>query len=110
MPNASTLLVNQLYAHTAGTATNRPNAVVTRASEIPPATADRPADFSEDIPLNALMIPTVVPNNPTNGAVAPIVARPDRPRFSSAFTIASARSQARREDSICSPASSAEIL
>ena len=43
MPNASTLLVNQLYAHTAGTATNRPKAVVTSASEIPPATADRPA-------------------------------------------------------------------
>src|SRR5678809_1814491 len=90
MPNASTLLVNQLYAHTAGTATNRPNAVVTNASEIPPATADKPAVFSEDMPLNALMIPTVVPNNPTNGAVAPMVARPERPRFNSALTIASA--------------------
>ena len=65
-------------------------AVVTSASEIPPATADRPAVFSDDMPLNALMMPTVVPNRPTNGAVAPMVARPDSPRFSSAFTMASA--------------------
>src|SRR3954469_1795436 len=104
MQNASTLLVNQLYAQTAGTATNRPKAVVTSASEIPPATADKPAVFSDDIPRKALMIPTVVPKRPTNGAVAPIVARPERPRFNSALTIASARSHARREDSICSPA------
>src|SRR5207245_3801933 len=104
MPNASTLLVNQLYAHTAGTATNRPKAVVTRASEIPPATADRPAVFSDDMPLNALMIPTVVPNRPTKGAVAPIVARAERTRFNSGLTMASARSQARREDAIWSQA------
>src|SRR5262249_8064728 len=77
------LLVNQLYAHTAGTATKRPNAEVTSASEIPPATADRPAVFSADMPLKALMMPTVLPNRPPNGAPAPIVARPHKPRFRS---------------------------
>jgi hypothetical protein len=35
------------------------------------------------------MMPTTVPNSPTNGAVEPMVARPDTPRFSSAWTIAS---------------------
>ena len=47
------------------------------------------------MPLNALMMPTTVPNSPTNGAVEPMVARLEMPRFSSACTMASARSRAR---------------
>jgi hypothetical protein len=43
-----------------------------------------PVDFSVEIPLNALMMPTTVPNRPTKGAVEPIVARPATPRFNSA--------------------------
>ncbi len=59
-------------------------AVVTSASEMPPATAPRPVDFSVEMPLNALMMPTTVPNSPTKGAVDPMVAKPETPRFSSA--------------------------
>ena len=77
------------------------------ASEIPPATAERPADFSVDIPWNALMIPTTVPNKPTKGAVLPIVANPLIPRFNSALVMAVARSRARLEASIASPGISA---
>ena len=51
----------------------------------------------------ALMIPTTVPNKPMNGAVEPIVARLETPRFNSAWTIAEARSRARREASMVSP-------
>src|ERR1041385_6336528 len=49
-------------------ATKSPIAVVTSASEIPPATAPRPVDFSVEMPLNALMMRTTVPNRATNGA------------------------------------------
>ena len=65
-------------------ATNKPTAVVTSASEIPPATAPRPVDFESEIPLNALMMPTTVPNSPTKGPVEPMVARLLMPRFNSA--------------------------
>src|SRR2546425_9772658 len=54
------------------------------------------------MPLNALMIPTTVPNSPTKGAVEPIVARPLRPRFISACTIATERSRPRLAASITS--------
>ena len=67
---------------TAGIATSNPNAVVTRASEIPPATAPIPEVFCVAICWKALRIPTTVPNRPINGDVDPIVARPPRPRFS----------------------------
>ena len=69
----------------------------------------RPVDFEVEIALNAFMMPTTVPNSPTNGAVEPMVARLLTPRFSSAWTIASARSSARREASISSPGISALI-
>ncbi len=36
------------------------------------------------MPVNALMMPTTVPNRPMNGAVEPIVARPPGPFFISA--------------------------
>src|SRR5579872_1913047 len=48
-------------------ATSSPRAVVTRASEIPPATAARPVDFSVEMPLNALMMPSTVPNSHEGG-------------------------------------------
>ena len=66
-------------------------------------TIARMGDFSVEIEVNALMMPTTVPNKPTNGAVDPIVARPLMPRFNSACTMASARSRARLEASISSP-------
>src|SRR6185437_9574236 len=84
-------------------ATQRPTAVVTSASAIPPATAPRPVAFCSEMPLNGFRMPTTVPNRPTKGAVEPMVARPLRPRLSSACTMASARSRARLEASICSP-------
>ena len=67
-----------MNAHTAGTATNRPKAVHTRASEIPADTAPIPPDPVKAIPRKALMMPTTVPNSPTKGAVAPIVATTGR--------------------------------
>ena len=45
----------------------------------------------------------LVLRNPTNGAVDPIVARPDKPRLNSAVLIAMARCNARFEASISSP-------
>src|SRR5205814_97895 len=63
---------------TAGIATSNPNAVVTRASAIPPATAARPVAFSCEIPLKAFRMPITVPNSPTNGAVNHHAERPSR--------------------------------
>src|SRR3990172_2223514 len=83
-------------------ATRRPSAVATRASEIPPATADRPVAFWAAMPLKALMMPTTVPNRPTKGAVEPMVARPERPRFISAWTMATERSRPRLAASMTS--------
>src|SRR2546430_4655757 len=60
--------------------TRRPKAVVTSASEIPPATADRPVALFAAMPLNAFKIPTTVPKRPTKGAVEPMVASAERPR------------------------------
>src|SRR4030095_760079 len=53
----------------------RPAAVVIRASEIPGATAARLAEPWEPIFVKAFMIPHTVPNSPTNGVTAPVVAR-----------------------------------
>src|ERR1019366_3295028 len=78
-------------------ATSRPNAVVTRASEIPPATGPMPEDFWVAICWKAFRMPTTVPNRPTNGAVAPMVASTESPLFSLAWTMASALSSARPE-------------
>ena len=54
------------------------------------------------MPLNALMMPMTVPNRPTKGAVEPMVARPERPRFISAWTMATERSRPRLAASITS--------
>ena len=45
------------------------------------------------MPLNAFKMPTTVPNRPTNGAVEPMVASAERPRFISACTMAMERSK-----------------
>jgi hypothetical protein len=71
-----------LKAITAGMATSRPKAVVTRASEMPPATAPMPEVFWVAICWKAFRMPMTVPSSPTNGAVAPMVARTARPLFS----------------------------
>ena len=71
-------------------------AVVISASEMPPATApSEPPPPEAIMPVKAFTIPIVVPSRPTNGAVAPIVARMPRPRFSSATMINIWRSTAR---------------
>ncbi len=80
-----------MKAHTAGTATNSPNAVVISASAMPAEIAAMPPDPVSAMPEKALMMPKVVPNRPTKGAVAPIVARPESPRFRSARFTAVAR-------------------
>ena len=60
------------------------------------------------LPWNAWMMPSTVPNRPTKGAVEPMVARVETPRFSSACTMAAARSRARLEASMVSPGISAD--
>ena len=66
-----------------------------------------PPDPVSAIPWKALMMPTTVPKSPTKGAVAPIVARPERPFFMSAVVISASRSIARSAASIGScPATS----
>src|SRR2546429_5423815 len=47
-------------------------------------------------------MPTTVPNKPTNGAVEPMVARAERPRFISAWTMATERSSPRLAASMTS--------
>src|SRR5688500_3005382 len=71
-------------------ATSRPPAVVSSASAIPAETdAIPPPDLA--MPSNARMMPMTVPNRPTNGAVAPMVARTPRFSFSSATVIMAER-------------------
>src|SRR5215471_14162812 len=59
---------------TAGMAANRPMAVARSASAMPGATTARFVVCSFEIPMKLFMMPQTVPNKPTNGAVAPIVA------------------------------------
>src|SRR5437870_6343106 len=77
----SSLPVKWLKATTAGIATKIPRAVETRASAMPPETTDIPPDPVAAMLRKALIIPTTVPNRPTNGTVEPIVARNPRPFF-----------------------------
>jgi len=66
------------------------------ASATPPViAASEPEPPDADMPWNAVTIPIVVPSKPTNGAVAPVVARMPRPRFSSAVMMSICRSTAR---------------
>src|ERR1043165_9312259 len=76
-------------------ATRRPNAVVMRASAIPPPIAARPPEPDCAIPVNEFTTPIVVPSSPTNGAVAPTVASTARPRFRFVISRSMLRSTAR---------------
>src|SRR5205807_1197324 len=69
-----------LYITTAGIAANSPMAVASRASVMPGATTARLVVLVFDMPIKLSMIPQTVPNRPTKGAVAPIVARTPVPR------------------------------
>src|SRR5437879_13603969 len=77
----TSVAVYGLKATTAGIATKIPRAVETRASAMPPETTDIPPDPVAAMLRKALIIPTTVPNRPTNGTVEPIVARNPRPFF-----------------------------
>src|ERR1700744_6135393 len=75
---------------TAGIAATRPNAVASNASAIPGATTARLVVCDFEMPIKLFMMPHTVPNSPTNGDVAPMVASnpmPSRTRRASARTI-----------------------
>src|SRR6267142_5184186 len=83
---------------TAGIAAARPNAVASSASAIPGATTARLVVCDFKIPIKLFMMPHTVPNSPTNGDVAPMVAStpmPSRIRRASARTISAKLDAAR---------------
>ena len=70
---------NKAFTETrAMTATRMPAAVATRASAMPGPTISMPACFWTPMARKASMMPTTVPNKPTNGAVAPTVPNSQR--------------------------------
>src|SRR6266850_8323232 len=83
---------------TAGIAAARPNAVASNASAIPGATTARLVVCDFEMPIKLFMMPHTVPNSPTNGDVAPMVASnpmPSRIRRASARTISAKLDAAR---------------
>src|SRR5712671_6197329 len=58
-----------------------PKAVASRASAIPGATTARLVVCDFEMPMKLFMMPHTVPNRPTNGEVAPIVANKPVPRI-----------------------------
>src|SRR5215469_9197306 len=60
---------------TAGIAATRPIAVASKASAIPGATTAKFVVCAFEMPMKLFMMPQTVPNNPTKGAVPPMVAR-----------------------------------
>src|ERR1700755_660669 len=75
---------------TAGIAATRPIAVASNASAIPGATTARLVVCDFEMPIKLFMMPHTVPNSPTKGEVAPMVASkpmPSRIRRASARTI-----------------------
>src|ERR1700726_3220045 len=83
---------------TAGIAATRPIAVASSASAMPGATTARLVVCDFEMPIKLFMMPHTVPNSPTNGDVAPMVAStpmPSRIRRASARTI-SAKLEAAR--------------
>ena len=80
----------------AGTATPRPMAVATRASEMPGATVAREADLSMPMEWNEFMMPQTVPNRPIKGAVLAVVARSESERCRRASSLATPWRRARR--------------
>src|SRR5688572_4874941 len=65
---------------TAGMAAARPIAVASSASAMPGATTARLVVCAFEMPMKLFMMPQTVPNSPTNGAVAPMVASRPVPR------------------------------
>ncbi len=83
---------------TAGIAATSPIAVASSASAMPGATTARLVVCDFEMPIKLFMMPQTVPNNPTKGEVAPIVARklmPIRMRRASARTISAKLDAAR---------------
>ena len=83
---------------TAGMAATRPIAVASSASAMPGATTARLVVCDFEMPIKLFMMPQTVPNSPTKGDVAPMVASrpmPSRIRRASARTI-SAKLEAAR--------------
>ena len=83
---------------TAGIAATRPMAVASNASAMPGATTARFVVCDFEMPMKLFMMPQTVPNSPTKGDVAPMVAKrpmPSRTRRASARTI-SAKLEAAR--------------
>src|SRR5258708_11926481 len=83
---------------TAGIAAARPNAVASSASAIPGATTARLVVCDFEMPIKLFMMPHTVPNSPTNGDVAPMVASTPMPsliRRASARTISAKLDAAR---------------
>src|SRR5438552_1267259 len=82
----------------AGNAAARPNAVGSSGSAMPGATTARLVVCDFEIPIKLFMMPHTVPNSPTNGDVAPMVAStpmPSRIRRASARTISAKLDAAR---------------
>src|SRR4029077_9202821 len=77
---------------TAGMAATSPSAVASKASAMPGATTARLVVWDSEMPMNAFMMPHTVPNRPTNGAVAPMVARMPAPRVTCRVIAVSTRS------------------
>src|SRR5665213_3119127 len=83
---------------TAGIAATRPIAVASSASAMPGATTARLVVCDFEIPIKLFMMPQTVPNRPTNGDVAPMVANSPIPiliRRPSARTISAKLDAAR---------------
>ena len=77
---------------TAGIAAASPKAVASSASAMPGATTARLVVCSFEMPMKLFMMPQTVPNRPTNGAVAPMVASTLVPRMMRRPQAASIRS------------------
>src|SRR5438445_6815643 len=83
---------------TAGIAATSPIAVASNASAIPGATTARLVVCAFEMPIKLFMMPHTVPNSPTNGEVAPMVASnpmPSRVRRASAREISAKLDAAR---------------
>jgi len=84
-----------LAGATAGMAATSPSAVASRASAIPGATTARLVVCASAMPTKLFMMPHTVPNRPTKGAVAPMVA--SRPVPTTMRRAAAASMRCRRE-------------
>ena len=88
--------MNRLKPTVAGTATARPMAVATSASEMPGATVASETDLSMPMEWKEFMMPQTVPNRPIKGAVLAVVARRESERCNRAISLAAPCRRARR--------------